>query len=136
MCDLALRDDGSGLLISVSRNISKAANIHDAAKAFYEEINQIRQEVIARKRQDVEQNVGDVPSKRNKVNLKAYQKDFIQFAIQENVLKFGSFKLKSGRMSPYFFNAGLFNHGKSLSILSRSVLLFFFFVFLNNIISL
>jgi orotate phosphoribosyltransferase len=40
--------------------------------------------------------------------------DFIAFAIQKQVLKFGEFKTKAGRLSPYFFNAGLFNDGISL----------------------
>jgi orotate phosphoribosyltransferase len=40
--------------------------------------------------------------------------DFIQFCINKQVLKFGEFKTKAGRMSPYFFNAGLFNDGDSL----------------------
>ncbi len=40
--------------------------------------------------------------------------DFIAFAIQKQVLKFGEFKTKAGRLSPYFFNAGLFNDGDSL----------------------
>lgn len=43
-----------------------------------------------------------------------YQKDFIHFAIQQQVLRFGEFTLKSGRVSPYFFNAGLFNSGEAL----------------------
>ncbi|KAI8984178.1 orotate phosphoribosyltransferase [Mycotypha africana] len=46
--------------------------------------------------------------------MKAYQREFIEFALKNEVLKFGSFQLKSGRISPYFFNAGLFNSGKSL----------------------
>ena len=40
--------------------------------------------------------------------------DFIAFAIQKQVLKFGEFKTKAARLSPYFFNAGLFNDGDSL----------------------
>ena len=40
--------------------------------------------------------------------------EFIAFAIQKQVLKFGEFKTKAGRLSPYFFNAGLFNDGVSL----------------------
>jgi len=48
-------------------------------------------------------------------NLKPHQRDFIDFAIQKNVLKFGEFTLKSGRVSPYFFNAGLFDDGLSLA---------------------
>ena len=51
--------------------------------------------------------------------LKPFQKDFIAFAIKESVLQFGNFKLKSGRLSPYFFNAGLFCSGYSLMTLSR-----------------
>ncbi|KAI8374027.1 orotate phosphoribosyltransferase [Choanephora cucurbitarum] len=46
--------------------------------------------------------------------MKAYQREFIEFALKNEVLKFGSFELKSGRVSPYFFNAGLFNSGKTL----------------------
>lgn len=45
--------------------------------------------------------------------------DFIAFAVQSGVLKFGEFKLKSGRMSPYFFNAGLFNDGAKLQKLGE-----------------
>ncbi len=40
--------------------------------------------------------------------------EFLQFAIDNQVLKFGEFTLKSGRLSPYFFNAGLFNTGESI----------------------
>ena len=40
--------------------------------------------------------------------MKPYQKEFIEFALEKQVLKFGEFTLKSGRTSPYFFNAGLF----------------------------
>ncbi len=43
--------------------------------------------------------------------MKPYQKEFIEFALEKQVLKFGEFTLKSGRTSPYFFNAGLFNTG-------------------------
>jgi len=51
--------------------------------------------------------------------VKDYQKDFISFAIERGVLKFGEFTLKSGRTSPYFFNAGLFNKGSDLAKLGR-----------------
>ena len=44
---------------------------------------------------------------------------FIEFAIEKQVLKFGEFTLKSGRISPYFFNAGLFNTGRDLARLGR-----------------
>lgn len=48
-----------------------------------------------------------------------YQRDFIEFAIEQNVLRFGEFTLKSGRTSPYFFNAGLFNSGRALAKLGE-----------------
>ncbi len=48
-----------------------------------------------------------------------YQKNFIDFAIATDVLRFGEFTLKSGRTSPYFFNAGLFNDGESLTRLGE-----------------
>ena len=51
--------------------------------------------------------------------MKDYQKEFIKFAIEKQVLKFGEFTLKSGRISPYFFNAGLFNTGRDLARLGR-----------------
>lgn len=51
--------------------------------------------------------------------MKAYQREFIEFALEKEVLKFGEFTLKSGRTSPYFFNAGLFNTGKDLAKLGR-----------------
>lgn len=51
--------------------------------------------------------------------MKPYQIDFIEFALERQVLKFGEFTLKSGRTSPYFFNAGLFNSGRDLARLGR-----------------
>lgn len=51
--------------------------------------------------------------------LEQYQREFIEFAIANNVLTFGEFTLKSGRRSPYFFNAGKFNTGKSLAKLGQ-----------------
>ncbi|MFZ3154302.1 orotate phosphoribosyltransferase, partial [Pseudomonas sp.] len=48
-----------------------------------------------------------------------YQRDFIRFAIERGVLRFGQFTLKSGRISPYFFNAGLFDSGLALAQLGR-----------------
>ncbi|MDF4534614.1 orotate phosphoribosyltransferase [Vibrio parahaemolyticus] len=51
--------------------------------------------------------------------MKAYQREFIGFALEKQVLKFGEFTLKSGRKSPYFFNAGLFNTGRDLARLGR-----------------
>jgi len=51
--------------------------------------------------------------------MKPYQREFLDFAISAGVLRFGSFTLKSGRTSPYFFNSGLFNTGARLARLGR-----------------
>lgn len=51
--------------------------------------------------------------------MQDYKREFIQFAIDNQVLRFGQFTLKSGRISPYFFNAGLFNTGAQLARLGR-----------------
>ncbi len=51
--------------------------------------------------------------------MQAYQSEFIELALKKGVLKFGSFVLKSGRNSPYFFNAGGFNTGADLQILGK-----------------
>ena len=48
-----------------------------------------------------------------------FRQEFIEFALQQNVLRFGEFKTKAGRLSPYFFNAGLFNDGAALDRLSQ-----------------
>ena len=51
--------------------------------------------------------------------MQQYQRDFLDFALDLGVLRFGQFTLKSGRISPYFFNAGLFNTGAALARLGR-----------------
>ncbi len=51
--------------------------------------------------------------------MSAFKEDFLSFAIERGVLLFGAFKTKAGRVSPYFFNAGLFNDGLSLKRLGE-----------------
>lgn len=51
--------------------------------------------------------------------MQNFRQAFLEFAIQQGVLKFGEFTLKSGRVSPYFFNAGLFNTGQGAGKLGR-----------------
>lgn len=53
------------------------------------------------------------------MNMQSYQQEFLDFAIDCGVLRFGDFTLKSGRRSPYFFNTGLFNTGRRLQRLGR-----------------
>ena len=52
--------------------------------------------------------------------MQNYQYQFLEFVIQHQILNFGEFKLKSGRVSPYFFNTGLFDSGMKLNFLAKS----------------
>jgi orotate phosphoribosyltransferase len=52
--------------------------------------------------------------------MRAYQREFVELALEIEVLKFGEFKLKSGRISPYFFNSGLFNTGYAVAKLGHA----------------
>jgi len=58
----------------------------------------------------------DIPD----ISLQPFQREFIDLALSSNVLRFGEFTLKSGRSSPYFFNAGLFNTGRAQAKLCSS----------------
>lgn len=109
--EMGLRDDGLGLLIPVSRGISRSKNPKEAAEKLNDEINQVRQKIMLSKTSD---------SKKIKNDDDNNERDqFFDLALHCGVLKFGKFTLKSGRVSPYFFNAGMFHSGKAVSILSK-----------------
>lgn len=98
-----LSADGYGLLVPVSRGISKAADPQAAAEALRDAINAVRK-------------AHTVAAAAPALSVES---QFIQFALSFGVLKFGAFTLKSGRESPYFFNAGLFRTGRALGQLGR-----------------
>ena len=60
-----------------------------------------------------------VTGQASSAESQALAQEFVQFAIESGVLRFGQFKTKAGRMSPYFFNAGLFDDGAKLSRLAQ-----------------
>jgi orotate phosphoribosyltransferase len=59
------------------------------------------------------------PHHTETATVQEYQRTFIDLAMSRQALRFGSFKLKSGRESPYFFNAGLFNDGEAIAVLGQ-----------------
>jgi uridine monophosphate synthetase len=112
-CRAGLNNDGTGMLIPVSRGVSGASDVGAEALKLKDGINATRNAVVqsrGMKRKQPDNNDG----------MALYQKEFLEFSLQEGVLKFGSFVLKSGRTSPYFFNAGLFSSGSALHKLGKS----------------
>mmetsp|Transcript_12432 Transcript_12432/g.29280 ORF Transcript_12432/g.29280 Transcript_12432/m.29280 type:complete len:518 (-) Transcript_12432:129-1682(-) len=111
-CRAAIRDDGYGLLLPISRGISAAADPAAAAQGFRDAINAIRTAVT------------ESASKKGKSGggseLLPYQSDFIRLSLSLQALRFGEFTLKSGRLSPYFFNAGLFCTGRAQAQLAAA----------------
>jgi len=101
-CRAAVTEDGYGLLLPISRGISAAPDPAEAARSFRDCINAVR-----KSRAVVNTHA------KTAVKLVPFQRDFIELALSMRVLKFGQFTLKSGRSSPYFFNAGLFNTGSA-----------------------
>jgi len=115
-CRAGLDEDGSGLLIPVSRGVSRASDPAAEAKTLKEGINAAREAVLESKRTASSSSAAAEDSS----SMAPYQKEFLEFSLKEGVLKFGSFVLKSGRTSPYFFNAGLFSSGSALFKLGKS----------------
>lgn len=105
-CKAGFNSKGSGLLIPVSRGISKAEDPGSAAKKIVEDIRSARDSAS--------------PEPASSKTIQLYQKEFLEFSLKQGVLRFGSFVLKSGRISPYFFNAGLFASGSALFRLGKA----------------
>lgn len=106
-----LNDNANNMLIPVSRGISRAEDPAAAAKELCDNIESVRQQI----KESQGSNQAD-----SEESIQEYQREFLDFSLQQGVLKFGSFVLKSGRTSPYFFNAGLFASGASLFKLGRA----------------
>lgn len=114
-----------GMLIPVSRGISRAEHPGQAAKELVDAINAVRDKLQKAAAAAVADGGGgvdntDALSSSSSEDILPYQKQFLEFSLHEGVLKFGSFTLKSGRTSPYFFNAGLFATGKALHQLGNA----------------
>jgi uridine monophosphate synthetase len=107
-CKAGMNEQGSAMLIPVSRGISQAENPASAAKEFCEKINEVRNNLLKTRSEESEE------------SIRPYQREFLEFSLEQGVLKFGSFVLKSGRTSPYFFNAGLFASGGALYKLGKA----------------
>jgi orotidine 5'-phosphate decarboxylase subfamily 2 len=112
-CMAGLNDEGTGMLIPVSRGISRASDPGEEAKRLKEGINAARERVLVQRKSSDN-------SSSSSSSIAPYQKEFIEFSLKEQVLRFGSFVLKSGRTSPYFFNAGLFSSGSALFKLGKA----------------
>ncbi|CAN0015615.1 unnamed protein product, partial [Phaeothamnion confervicola] len=115
---------GAGLLVPISRGISRATDPADAARDFRDKINAARRRSSAAATASASAADARGPpacaADADGGGVAVYQADFINFALSKQVLRFGSFTLKSGRQSPYFFNAGLFASGAALSRLAAA----------------
>ena len=105
-CRAGMNHEGSCMLVPVSRGISQAENPSHVAKELVDNIRNVKEQVVNASSKDT--------AETSSMVIERYQEDFIRFSLAESVLKFGSFVLKSGRTSPYFFNAGLFASGAAL----------------------
>jgi hypothetical protein len=124
-----LNDEGSCLLLPVSRAISQAEDPASAARELWEQIQAARCQhrkmkdggsVNIRSTAGGHNNLSSGATTTTTTLLLSHQREFLEFSLAQGVLKFGSFVLKSGRTSPYFFNAGLFSSGAALHRLGRA----------------
>lgn len=84
------------------------------------EARRLRDEINALRKRKIEtMGSAEAATGTSSAPLKVYQREFIELAMERKALKFGTFTLKSGRISPYFFNAGTFSTGSSLHALGR-----------------
>lgn len=121
-CRAGMNKAATGLLIPVSRGISTAADPAGAAREFCAQIQAVRAEILAITATAASGASAATDSEAAAASsmIRPYQKDFLDFSLQQGVLNFGSFVLKSGRTSPYFFNAGLFASGAALYKLGKA----------------
>lgn len=116
-CRAGLNDSGTRLLVPASRGISRSDDPGAEAKALKDGINAARRSIAAERSSAAADGGGGGEAT---AKIEPYQRDFLEFSLAEGVLKFGSFVLKSGRTSPYFFNAGLFDSGRALHRLGKA----------------
>ena len=131
-----MNQKGSGLIVPISRGISTQPNPKLAAQEFHQQIQTMRNQRLAEYNNNNSNSNNNSSSSTNEASIAStatlssappppppptdepqlldHQREFIQFSIQQKVLQFGTYTLKSGRVSPYFFNAGLFHTGYAL----------------------
>jgi len=114
---------GGGIVFPISRGIANAADQAAEAKSYRDKINSVVASTLEARKGKGGSTDTEPDSKKSKTTLSTlsqYQTNFITLSLSFGVLKFGSFTLKSGRTSPYFFNAGLFSTGSALSQLATA----------------
>jgi uridine monophosphate synthetase len=111
-----INSQGTGILIPVSRGLSRSSDPRTTAQQLCDQIRHAVAAALHQQQQATLKNNDETTT----TDMADFQKEFIEFSLQQGVLKFGSFVLKSGRVSPYFFNAGLFASGASLFRLGKA----------------